>query len=225
MWMMTQTWQDVLFLHWPISPQELQKYIPNELQLDLFEENAWLSAVLFKVHRHRLRFLPPIPGMNNYLQLNVRTYVKYNGRKGIYFFHLDVTNYLLSKVTAIGSLPYRYSQLVGKQIDHHFSYTSHYKACDERLKVTFTLGDHTATNFDHWIVERYHSWSKYNNKLLRIDIHHSPWELQRARVTIQSNSLASFMKKTFQHMEPIAHYAKNKVARVFPPVMEHKKLT
>ena len=48
MWMMTQTWQDVLFLHWPIDPQELEKHVPKELKLDLFEQNAWLSAVLLK---------------------------------------------------------------------------------------------------------------------------------------------------------------------------------
>lgn len=90
MWMMTQTWQDVLFLHWPIAPQELEKHVPKELKLDLFEQNAWLSVVLFKVYRHRLRFLPPLPGMNTYLQLNVRTYVEYNGMKGIYFFHLEM---------------------------------------------------------------------------------------------------------------------------------------
>ena len=49
----------------------------------------------------------------------------------------------------------------------------------------------------------------------RIDIHHSPWELKRANVTIQSNTLASFMKGKLQGMQPRAHYAKNKTARVF----------
>ena len=68
------------------SPSRTRKHVPKELKLDLFEQNAWLSAVLFKVYRHRLRFLPPLPGMTTYLQLNVRTYVEYNGMKGIYFF-------------------------------------------------------------------------------------------------------------------------------------------
>lgn len=224
MWMMTQTWQDVLFLHWPIAPQELEKHVPKELKLDLFEQNAWLSAVLFKVYRHRLRFLPPLPGMNTYLQLNVRTYVEYNGMKGIYFFHLDVTNYFLSKITAIGSLPYRHSNILVKQRGNHYSYTSHYKACDERLRVIYTIGDKTNTNFDRWIVERYHSWAKWKDTLFRIDIHHSPWELKRANVTIESNTLASFMKGKLQGMQPRAHYAKNKTARVFPPVVEHKMI-
>lgn len=222
MWMMTQTWQDVLFLHWPIDPKELEKHLPEELKLDLFEQNAWLSAVLFKVHRHRLRFLPTIPGMNIYLQLNVRTYVEYNGMKGIYFFHLDVTNYFVSKITALGSLPYRYSKILAKQRENHFSYTSHYKACDERLRVTYTIEDHTNTIFDQWIVERYHSWAKWKDTLYRIDIHHSPWELQRASATIHSNTLASFMKGNFQGTQPIAHFAKNKVAKVFLPVVERK---
>ncbi|WP_230875010.1 YqjF family protein [Lysinibacillus cavernae] len=220
---MTQTWQDVLFLHWPVSPQELEKHIPKELKLDLYQSDAWLSAVLFKVNGQRLRLLPPFPGMRSYLQLNVRTYVEYNGMKGIYFFHLDVTNYPFSKLTAIGSLPYRYSKIVGKQRANHFSYTSYYKAFDERLRVSYIVGDSTNTNFDQWLVERYHSWAKWKDTLFRIDIHHSPWELHQARVTIPSNTLAAFMKGSFQETQPIAHYAKNKVARVFPPVIERKK--
>ena len=47
-WILTQIWQDVLFLHWPVSPKDLEQYIPQELQLDLYENNAWLSVVLFK---------------------------------------------------------------------------------------------------------------------------------------------------------------------------------
>jgi len=223
MWMMSQTWQDVLFLHWPLSPQELEKHIPSELKLDLFEHNAWLSAVLFKVQGHRLRFLPSFPGMNTYLQLNVRTYVEFNGKKGIYFFHLDVTNYFFSKITALGSLPYRYSKILVEQRDNYYAYTSYYKALDERLRVSFKLGKNTQTNFDQWLVERYHSWAKWEDTLFRIDIQHAPWELQQAKATIQSNTLASFMKGTFQGTPPIAHYAKKKVARVFPPVIEQRK--
>lgn len=223
MWIIAQTWQDVLFLHWPVSPPELEKHIPPELTLDLFAEDAWVSAVLFKIHGHRLRFLPPIPGLNTSLQLNVRTYVEYGGKKGIYFFHLDVTNYVFSKITALVSLPYRYSKIVGKQRDNDNTYTSYYKTLDERLRVSYTIGNNTQTNFDQWLVERYHSWAKWNDTLFRIDIQHTPWELQQAEVKIQSNTLASFMKGTFQGTRPIAHYAKAKEAKVFPPVIEQRK--
>ncbi|UZM98638.1 DUF2071 domain-containing protein [Lysinibacillus sp. MHQ-1] len=47
MWMIAQTWQDVLFLHWPVSPLELEKHLPPEVELDLFAHDAWVSAVLF----------------------------------------------------------------------------------------------------------------------------------------------------------------------------------
>jgi len=46
MWIGTQTWQDVLFLHWPIAPKILVKYIPQELKLDIYKGNAWLSVGL-----------------------------------------------------------------------------------------------------------------------------------------------------------------------------------
>ena len=174
------------------SPSRTRKHVPQELKLDLFEQNAWIGCP-FKVYRHRLRFLPPLPGMNTYLQLNVRTYVEYNGMKGIYFsFRCDE----LFPIKNHGNRELAISpfQHPSKTKRDHYSYTSHYKVSDERLRVTCTIGDKTNTNFDQWIVERYHSWAKWKDTLFRIDIHHSPWELKRATVTIQSNTLASFMK-------------------------------
>ncbi len=217
MWIGTQTWQDVLFLHWPIAPKILVKYIPQELKLDIYKGNAWLSVVLFKVKGQRLRFLPPLPGISSYLQLNVRTYVEYNGRKGIYFFHLDITNQLLVKLATMGSLPYRYTEIFLQQ----GLYTSRYKTFNERLRVIYKPADNTNLVFDQWLVERYHSWAKWGNALFRIDIQHAPWQLQQAYATIQSNTLAPFLKNTFQHTQPIAHYAKQQVAKVFLPVIEH----
>ncbi|MEY9975182.1 YqjF family protein [Lysinibacillus sp. RC79] len=222
-WVLTQIWQDVLFLHWPVSPKDLEQYIPQELQLDLYENNAWLSAVLFKVKGQRLRFLPPLPGVGSHLQLNVRTYVTYNGMKGIYFFNLDVTNRFIVQIATKGSLSYRHSKISIKQKENHFSFTSLYHgAPDERLKISYQpiASEISSSVFDKWLVERYHSWSKWKSSLVRIDIDHMPWQLQRVRINIESNSLAPFVKESIQGIQPIAHYSKSKQARIYSPKVE-----
>ncbi|GAB0169490.1 DUF2071 domain-containing protein [Lysinibacillus sp. CTST325] len=222
-WILTQIWQDVLFLHWPVPPKDLKQYIPRELQLDLYENNAWLSVVLFKVKGQRLRFLPPLPGVGSHLQLNVRTYVTYNGMKGIYFFNLDVTNRFIVQIATKGSLSYRHSKISLKQTGDNFSFTSLYQgALDERLEISYQpiASEISSSTFDKWLVERYHSWSKWKNSLFRIDIDHMTWQLQRVHINIESNTLAPFVKESVQGIQPIAHYSKNKQARIYSPKIE-----
>ncbi|MFJ7980854.1 YqjF family protein [Lysinibacillus xylanilyticus] len=226
-WIMTQIWQDVLFLHWPVSPKDLEQYIPQELQLDLYENNAWLSVVLFKVKGQRLRFLPPFPGVGSHLQLNVRTYVTYNGMKGVYFFNSDVTNRFIVQIATVGSLSYRHSKIALKQKENNFSFTSLYHgAQDERLKISYqpTDSEISSSTFEKWLVERYHSWSKWKSSLVRIDIDHMPWQLQRVNINIESNTLAPFVKESIQGIQPIAHYSKSKEAKIFSPILENKKI-
>lgn len=222
-WMLTQIWQDVLFLHWPVSPKDIEKYVLQELQLDLYENNAWLSAVLFKVKGQRLRFLPPLPGVGSHLQLNVRTYVTYNGMKGVYFFNSDVTNRFIVQLASIGSLSYRHSKIALKQKENNFSFTSLYHGeQDERLKISYQpiANELSSSTFDKWLVERYHSWSKWKSSLVRIDIDHMPWQLQQVRINIESNTLAPFVKESIQGIQPIAHYSKSKQARIYSPKVE-----
>ncbi|OHX56380.1 hypothetical protein BB776_05110 [Planococcus salinarum] len=101
-WMMTQTWRELLFLHWPVEPSEIQRQIPDELELDLYDNRAWVGIVLFKARGTRPRFMPPIPGSANFLEVNVRTYVKYNNKSGVYFFSLDANSKLAVEIASFG---------------------------------------------------------------------------------------------------------------------------
>lgn len=224
-WVLTQIWQDVLFLHWPVSLKDLEQCIPQELKLDLYENNAWLSAVLFKVHGQRLRFLPPLSGVDSYLQLNVRTYVTYNGMKGVYFLNSDITNRFIVQIAKKGGLTYRHSKISIKQKENNFSFTSlYYGALAERLKISYQpiASEISSSTFDKWLVERYHSWSKWKNSLFRIDIEHLPWQLQQVHINIESNTIAPFVKESIQGIQPIAHYSKSKQAKIFSPTLEKK---
>ena len=46
---MVQHWSDLLLLHWPVSPEILRPTIPDDLDLDLFEGQAWASVVGFQL--------------------------------------------------------------------------------------------------------------------------------------------------------------------------------
>ena len=46
-WLMTQTWHDLLFAHWPVPAQALRPLVPAHFELDLFEGQAWVAVVPF----------------------------------------------------------------------------------------------------------------------------------------------------------------------------------
>ena len=186
-----------------------------------------LVFVLFEVKGSRLRFTP---SLRSFLQLNVRTYVTYNGMKGIHFFNLDANNALIVQMTTIGHfLPYRRAEMSVKREGKTFSFTSSYqnsKACQETFTATFEPipGQIESLAFERWLVERYYLWTKMKNRLFRIETCHSPWRLQKVNATIHHNTMAPFVKNLTPCSQPIAHYSKGKKARIFPPILETKKV-
>lgn len=96
---MHQKWRDLLFLHWPISPALLRPLIPSRLDLDLFEGNAYVSLVAFRMMGVRPVGLPAVPRLSKFHETNVRTYVHFHGREpGVWFFSLDAANILAVKI-------------------------------------------------------------------------------------------------------------------------------
>ena len=80
---MTQQWQDLLFAHWAYPPEVVQRLLPEGVELDTFEGNAYIGLVPFNMRNLRLRGLPPIPTTSNFAEVNVRTYVKSRGRSAV----------------------------------------------------------------------------------------------------------------------------------------------
>lgn len=107
-WAMAMTWEDVLFLHWPVPPEALAGFIPPPLRLDTFDGQAWLGVVPFRMSGIHLRGLPPIPGTAAFPEINVRTYaVAPDGRTGVWFFSLDATSRLAVRAARVWfGLPY-----------------------------------------------------------------------------------------------------------------------
>ena len=85
-WVMTQIWHELLFAHWPISPELLRPLIPSVLTLDTYEQQAWVGIVPFRMSYVRPRGVPPVPGLSAFPELNVRTYVTVSGIPGVYFW-------------------------------------------------------------------------------------------------------------------------------------------
>src|SRR2546423_13863753 len=91
-WIMVQRWHDLLFAHWEITADKLRHLVPSQLELDLFQGRAYVAVTPFHMSGIRARWLPPLPGLSRFPELNVRTYVRYQGVSGGWFFSLDAAN-------------------------------------------------------------------------------------------------------------------------------------
>src|SRR5688500_17381600 len=91
-WIMTMTWHDLLFAHWRVDGDTLRALVPSALPLDLFDGEAWLAIVPFRMTQVSGRGLPDLPFVSAFCELNVRTYVVVDGKPGVFFFSLDAAS-------------------------------------------------------------------------------------------------------------------------------------
>jgi len=106
-WIMTQSWHDLLFAHWPVALDPLRQMMPPGLELDLFDQQAWLGVIPFHMTNVAPRGVRSLPWVSAFPEINVRTYVRAGGKPGVYFFSLDAGNPLAVTVArTLFHLPY-----------------------------------------------------------------------------------------------------------------------
>ena len=110
---MFQSWRHLLFLHWKVDVESIQAMLPPGLTVDLHDGDAYVGVVPFFMCDVRPRFLPCVPGLSNFLELNVRTYVHDEaGVPGVWFFSLDANcSPAVWVARSLFDLPYRHAKM------------------------------------------------------------------------------------------------------------------
>src|SRR5690348_7001522 len=104
---MAQRWSNLLFAHWVVDADALRRLVPRALPLDTFENQAWVSIASFYLSGLRPRWLPALPWLSEFPELNLRTYTALDGKPGVYFFSLDAGSALaVAGARAAYLLPY-----------------------------------------------------------------------------------------------------------------------
>lgn len=177
-WRFYQEWNDVVFLHWKVDKKDLEPFIPEEMEIDEINGNAWVSIVIFKMEHIRPRFLPAVSRVSNFDEINIRTYVKYNDRPGVYFLSIEAGNKFACQVAElISDLPYRFADM--KRTDD-VMICSHEEVGD-RLHIRYQPGGKIKrkTELDEWLTERYFLFHDSDTAIITYELHHLPWNLQK----------------------------------------------
>jgi uncharacterized protein YqjF (DUF2071 family) len=217
-WVGLQTWQELLFAHWPLPAAALQRLLPPALELDTFAGEAWIGITPFHLSNVRLRWLPPLPWVSAFAELNVRTYVKSEGKPGVWFFSLDAASRVAVEAARWWyKLPYFFAHMQVRGSPHRVRYAS--RRADNRARRAELVVEYAAEegavrrstpgSLEHWLTERYCLYAAdRHQRLLRAEIHHLPWPLQSAAAEFTTNTMTQPVGIQLPDTQPLLHFAR-----------------
>jgi uncharacterized protein YqjF (DUF2071 family) len=210
-WFMGQTWESLLFAHWPVDPERLERVVPSELPLDVVDGQAWVGVTPFAVKGLRVRGVAPAPVLSSFPEVNVRTYVTVDGRPGIYFFSLDTSSrFGVETARRIYRLPYFHARqrFDGATFESRRTQSDGPRA---ELRATYEpVGEvrpPAPASIDHFLTERYCLYTlDEDRRVHRGEIHHPPWPLQAASARIEVNTMGAQIDLELDGT-PLLHYS------------------
>lgn len=222
---MTMSWHDLLFAHWPVRADELRERVPASLELDLWEGDGWIGVVPFHMTQVGLPALNRLPWVSAFAELNVRTYVRRGGKAGVYFFSLDAACWpAVLGARATFHLPYFWARIARaaegsgvryestRLIGPSASLRARYGPSGERIPAP-------AGGFDDWLTARYCLYATdARGRAHRGEIHHLPWPLQPAEAELDPTELVRWTGLRLRDTAPVLHFARRLDVLAWAPV-------
>ena len=199
-------WTEVLFVHFAVDPEALQPHVP--FPLDLFRGRAYVSVVAFTQRRLRPRIGNRLAGrlaalasrpLSDHEFLNVRTYVRHGGERGICFLTEWIPNRLACLIgPPLYGLPYRLArhkflfrgEATGRRARHGGEVTTPAGRLAWRARLRpMRTARRARRGLEHFLLERYTAFTRRGDAPLRFRVWHAPWHRVRAAVRPTDTSL------------------------------------
>ncbi|WP_255195915.1 YqjF family protein [Halorarius litoreus] len=220
--LVSMTWRDVLFAHWPVAPDVVAETLPEGLSVDTFDGRAYLGVVGFVMDRIRPRGSPI---GRSFGELNLRTYVRDDAdTPGIYFYNLDASDRLgVWLARKLFRLPYYPAEMRVERRGRSVEFTADRVAADAPPVAFDATYEPDGAQFEaepetlpFFLTERYRFYTESrprgghepgDGRLYYGDIGHEPWPLYEATADIRENGL--FAANGFEQPdgEPLCHYS------------------
>ncbi len=220
-----QSWHDLTFLHWRVPVSALRALVPEALEIDTYEGDAFIGVVPFTMTGVRPLWAPTVPGISNFHETNVRTYVHHQGKDpGVWFFSLDAASRIAVAIArGFWHLPYHHARMALEKGPDGIRYASERRSpppCPARCDVTCRPISAPAASrpgtLEHFLAERYILFADVGRGgLRRGQVHHTPYPLQTAEVTVQEESLVEAAGIERPLTAPLAHYAARVDVEIF----------
>jgi uncharacterized protein len=101
---LTANWRNLIMINYEVPPSILQTYLPNGIELDLFEGKAYVSLVAFHFLNTKVGGIG-FPFHKNFEEVNLRFYVKYKDgsewKRGVVFINEIVPRRMIVWVASV----------------------------------------------------------------------------------------------------------------------------
>ncbi len=193
---MRQRWQDLAYLHWRYDAAEVQRQLPQGLQVDTFDGSAWVGLVPFHMKgiAGGARW-PAVPYLGSFPETNVRTYVTGPDGPGVWFNSLDISRLLpVAVARATYRLPYMFSKMDidrdGAMVSYRTRRRWPHRRHPESL-VRLRVADRIIrpTELEHFLTARWRLYTLLGKRLTVARVEHDPWPLHRATLQELSDEL------------------------------------
>jgi uncharacterized protein YqjF (DUF2071 family) len=185
---------------------------------------AWVSAVAFHMARVRRRWLLPLSPVSDFLELNLRTYVRLDDKPGVFFLSIHAGKRLAVQVAKwFSPLPYSYARMDCSREDERYRFRCKaadpdkelvFEACYTPESEMFAAG---RDSVDEWLLERYCLYvGNRCGGLIRAEVHHDQWPVQDVDVEITSNSLGRPFGLVLSPSPDRAHFSSGVNALAWP---------
>jgi hypothetical protein len=214
------TWDNLLFMHWPVSANAIRDHVPASLEIDEHDGTAWVGVIPFGMSAVGPRNILLPQYFAKFLELNVRTYVKHGGKRGVYFFSLDAANpFAVETARIFFCLPYFNAHMrwsctaAGIEYDH--------RRTDSRGAAIRFRGKYRPTgpvfssepgSLPEFLTERYVLFTTNKSGVVHAgEIHHVKWPLQPAEAEIEENTMLAPLNLPKLDSKPVLHYSEKLV--------------
>ena len=107
-------WKNLALFNYAVPDQLLAPYLPDGCELDRYEGSAYVSIVAFQFLRTRVMGVA-WPGFVNFPEINLRFYIRYQGRRGVCFIREHVPSLWVAWMArTLYNEPYRAAQMKGE---------------------------------------------------------------------------------------------------------------
>jgi uncharacterized protein YqjF (DUF2071 family) len=221
-WLMAQTWEDLLFAHWPVDAEVVRRLLPDGLSVDERDGSAWLAITPFEISGLRLRGTWPLPRASRFPELNVRTYVTAEDRPGIWFFSLDTSSRLaVEAAQRLFRLPYYHARLRLERSGDRIECDNARRGGDRTHVFSASYApagdvfEPESGSLEYFLTERYCLYAADEQGLHRAEIHHPPWRIRPAEASIKLNTMFP-EKLDLPTVEPLCHFAEPQDVVIWP---------
>lgn len=185
---LTAEWKNLIMANYIIDPAVLKPYLPDKTELDLFNENAFVSLVGFMFMNTRLLGFK-IPFHVNFEEVNLRFYVRYNDngvwKRGTVFIKEIVPKAAISIIAnTVYNEKYDTKKMrhiitesekeiaLSYQWKHRGKWNKIEAAVEKPAQAMITGSE------EEFIAEHYWGYSKYNNSItFEYNVQHPAWKI------------------------------------------------